>query len=296
MLISESSVIVECMTQMTVLAVGGTGESHPDDHRTSVTGLLSRVTGSLDNRFVSRWVGYPASYGPVAVGGLSYRQSTQVGVRRLVAAAEAADGPIALIGYSQGCSVVREVLGQIASGDLEMPSVVAAGLISDPQQPAGVVAGCDGHGVAGVGPAVPEAIAVLWVGHSHDMICNASDDSFIRDIADLTRWMSLRTTRTWLRQLWTLLRSNGFQNATKTHLSPRQWARDARRLRIAARELAGYLPRSLVWRSHRWSNPAGDRHIAYATEPLDDHGLTGCEVLAQWLQVQASFRLARPAA
>jgi len=36
------------------------------------------------------------------------------------------------------------------------------------------------------------------------------------------------------------------------------------------------------------SNPAGDRHIAYASEPLDSSGLTGCQILAQWLQVNAT--------
>lgn len=277
------------MRHMTVLAVGGTGESHPDDHRTEVTGLLRHVTDALDPRFTTRWVGYPASYGPVAAGGLSYRQSTQVGVRRLITALRDTEGPIALIGYSQGSSVVREVLGLMASGELTVPSVVAAGLISDPQQPEGVIPGCRGRGVAGVGPAWPAAVQVMWIGHPHDMICNASDDSFIRDIADLTRWMSFRTTKLWRHDLWELTRTNSFQNAAKTRLSPRQWVRDARRLRVAARELAGYLPSSLTWRSYRVSNPAGDRHIAYASEPLDKSGLTGCQILAQWLQVNATF-------
>lgn len=277
------------MTQVTVLAVGGTGESHPADHRTAVTGLLSRVTDPLDSRFTARWVGYPASYGPVAIGGLSYRQSTRVGVRRLIAAIEQTQGPVALIGYSQGCSVIREVLGRMASGEVRLPSVVAAGLISDPQQPAGAVSGCDGSGVAGVGPKTADGVAMMWIGNPKDMICNASEDSYIRDIADLTRFMSFRTTKLWLRQLWILLRSNGFQNAERTRLSPRQWIRDFRRVRIATAELKGYLPRTLTWRNVRVSNPAGDRHIAYASEPLDASGLTGCQILAQWLQVQATF-------
>ena len=286
------------MTQLTVLAVGGTGESRPDDHRTFVTGLLGHVTGALDDRFVCRWVGYPASYGPVAVGGLSYRHSTALGVRRLIAAVEATRGPVALIGYSQGCSVIREVLGQMASGAIDLPAVTAAGLISDPQQPAGAVDGCSGRGVAGVGPNVPAEVETVWIGHPHDMICNASEDSYIRDIADLTRWMSFRTTRSWLRQVWHLIRSNGFQNASKTSFSPRQWRRDARRVRVALRELAGYLPKTLAWR--RWSvaNPSGGRHIAYAVEPLDagdvdGSGLTGCQVLAQWLQEHSDQRSPR---
>lgn len=277
------------MTNMTVLAIGGTGESHPDDHRTVVTGLLRNVTDDLDDRFTTRWVGYPASYGPVAVGGLSYRQSTRSGVRRLIAAIRHAEGPVALIGYSQGCSVIRELLGLIAAGTISMPTVRVAGLISDPQQPAGVVDGCEGRGVAGDGPAVPSSVRVLWIGHPRDMICNASDDSYIRDIADITRWMSFRTPKLWLRQLWALLRSNGFQNAAKTRLTPSQWAKDVRRLRTAATELSGYLPRTLIWHGMHVANPSGDRHTAYADEPLDGgRGLTGCQILAQWLRVQAT--------
>ncbi|SNS89720.1 PE-PPE domain-containing protein [Rhodococcoides kyotonense] len=274
---------------MTVLAIGGTGESHPADHRTAVTGILRHVTDDLDGRFTARWVGYPASYGPVAVGGLSYEQSTRVGVRRLISAIAEAKGPIALIGYSQGCSVVREVLGRMTSGELEAGSVVAAGLISDPQQPAGVAPGCGGSGVAGLGPDLPDAVAVTWIGHPQDMICNASDDSYIRDIADLTRTMSFRTAKNWLRALWILLRTNGFQNAGKTHLTPRQWLRDVRRVRTATGELRGYLPCTLTWHRLRVSNPSGNRHVAYASEPFDASGLTGCQILAQWLQVQATF-------
>lgn len=277
------------MTQVTVLTVGGTGESRPSDHRTEVTGLLRNVTDELDARFRGRWVGYPASYGPVALGGLSYRHSADLGVRRLVAALRATDGPVALIGYSQGATVVRDVLGLISNGALDGSAVIAAGFVSDPQQPEGAVPGCSGRGVAGSGPAVPSSIPVLWIGHPKDMICNASDDSLIRDIADLTRSMSFRTPRTWLRDLWVLLRRNNFQNATKTRLSPGQWAADVRRLRTAAVELAGYLPTSLAWRRLQISNRGGGRHIAYATEPLDDSGLTGCQILAQWLQVQATF-------
>ena len=129
----------------------------------------------------------------------------------------------------------------------------------------------------------------MWIGHPEDMICNASEDSYIRDIADITRFMSFRTPKLWLRQVWVLLRSNGFQNAAKTRLSPRQWVTDVRRLRVAARELGGYLPRTLAWRGMRVANPSGDRHIAYASEPLDNSGLTGCQILAQWLQVNATF-------
>ncbi|KQU61317.1 hypothetical protein ASG84_02045 [Rhodococcus sp. Leaf278] len=275
--------------QVTVLAVGGTGESHPSDRRTRVTGLLGCVVGELDDRFAGRWVGYPASYGPVALGGLCFRHSADIGVRRLRRAVENTTGPIALIGYSQGASVVREVLGLVADGTIDGTRIVAAGLVSDPQQPAGAVSGSAGRGVAGTGPALPESIPVRWIGLETDMICNASDDSLIRDIADLTRWMSFRTPRIWLRELWTLLRSNSFQNATRTRLRPSQWVKDVRRLRTAATEVAGYLPQSMRWHRFEWANPGGGRHIAYAREPYDGE-LTGCQVLARWLGEQEDQR------
>ncbi|MEW2017901.1 PE-PPE domain-containing protein [Rhodococcus sp. NPDC076796] len=275
--------------KVTVLAVGGTGESHPSDHRTRVTGLLACVVGELDDRFAGRWVGYPASYGPVALGGLCFRHSADLGVRRLRRAIEGTTGPIALIGYSQGATVVREVLGLVHDGTIDGSRIVAAGLISDPQQPVGAIDGCTGRGVAGAGPALPESIPVQWIGLASDMICNASDDSLIRDVADLTRWMSFRTPKTWLRELWNLLRSNSFQNATRTRLRPSQWAKDVRRLRTAAAELGGYLPQSMRWRRFEWSNPGGGRHIAYAREDYAG-GLTGCQVLARWLGEQADRR------
>ncbi|WP_072688150.1 PE-PPE domain-containing protein [Rhodococcus marinonascens] len=277
------------MPDVTVFAVGGTGESHTDDDRTHVSGLLCEVTDALDGRFTSRWVGYPASYGPVAAGGLSYRQSTEVGVRRLIEAIDGAAGLVMLIGYSQGCTVIREVLGKIATGEFRSGNVSAAGMISDPEQPAGAVLGCCGRGVAGEGAPLPGSIPVLWIAHPSDMICNASDDSYVRDIADLTRWMSFRMHRVWRARTWELLRHNSFQNAEKTRITPKQWRTDLQRLRIATIEILGYLPPRLTWHGVNIANSRGGRHVAYASEPLDASGLTGCQILAQWLQVRATF-------
>lgn len=282
------------MPSVTVLAVGGTGESYPQDRRTRVSGLLRAVTDGLDDRFESRWVGYPASYGPVAAGGLSYRHSTLVGVRKLTEAVSGTAGPVMLIGYSQGCTVIREILGDAAVGRTDLRNVTAVGLISDPEQPGDVAPGCDGHGVAGTGPPLPDSIPVHWIADPRDMICNASDDSFVRDLADLTEWMSLRGQQVWRRELWRLLRRNSFQNAAKTCLSPRQWRRDTRRIRTAAHEVLGYLPPRLTWRGVGVRNPRGGRHIAYASEPFDASGLTGCDILTQWLQVQATFSVPAP--
>lgn len=271
------------MAEVTVLAVGGTGESHVGDDSARVLGLLSAVTDELDSRFDSRWVAYPASYGPVADGGLSFRHSTAMGVKALTAEIAQTDGPVMLIGYSQGCTVIRSALPT-----LNRANIIGVGLISDPQQPAGVIEGCEGHGVAGDGPEIQPWIPVKWIGHPQDMICNASDDSYIRDIADLTRWMSCSQARVWAGKVWELLRSNAFQNAQKTRFSPKQWRTDLRRIRTAFLEVLGYLPTKLNLNRFQLKNPRGGRHISYAIEPLDESGLTGCELLASWMKVHAS--------
>ncbi|QIP41679.1 hypothetical protein G9444_4435 [Rhodococcus erythropolis] len=281
--LSESTWMIADMAEVTVLAVGGTGESHVGDHGARVRGLLSAVTDELDSRFDSRWVAYPASYGPVADGGLSFRHSTAMGVKALTAEIAQTDGPVMLIGYSQGCTVIRSALPTLNSAN-----VIGVGLISDPQQPAGVIVGCEGHGVAGDGPEIQPWIPVKWIGHPQDMICNASDDSYIRDIADLTRWMSFSQARVWAGKVWELLRSNAFQNAQKTRFSPKQWRTDLRRIRTAFLEVLGYLPTKLNLNRFQLKNPRGGRHISYAIEPLDESGLTGCELLASWMKVHAS--------
>lgn len=281
--LSESTWMIADMAEVTVLAVGGTGESHVGDDSARVLGLLSAVTDELDSRFDSRWVAYPASYGPVADGGLSFRHSTAMGVKALTAEIAQTDGPVMLIGYSQGCTVIRSALPT-----LNRANIIGVGLISDPQQPAGVIEGCEGHGVAGDGPDIQPWIPVKWIGHPQDMICNASDDSYIRDIADLTRWMSFSQARVWAGKVWELLRSNAFQNAQKTRFSPKQWRTDLRRIRTAFLEVLGYLPTKLNLNRFQLKNPRGGRHISYAIEPLDESGLTGCELLASWMKVHAS--------
>ncbi|ADG78031.1 PE-PPE domain-containing protein OS=Tsukamurella paurometabola (strain ATCC 8368 / DSM / CCUG 35730 / CIP 100753 / JCM 10117 / KCTC 9821 / NBRC 16120 /NCIMB 702349 / NCTC 13040) OX=521096 GN=Tpau_1403 PE=4 SV=1 [Tsukamurella paurometabola] len=284
---------------ITVLAVGGTGESWVDDTRTEVTGMLSHVVAELDERFTARWIGYPASYGPVpARDGVSFAESVDIGVERLIAALTETEGLVALIGYSQGCTVVRRVLGAIARGELYAPAVIAAGLVSDPERPRGSDPALAGSGVAGDGPPIVEGFPVHWISHPHDVICNASIDSFVRDIADATALLTLRDLAAWAPRAVGGYLGDRFQNATRTAFGSRQWRRDVVRLRTAGREILGYLPRINV--RGRDYNLRGSRHVAYATEPLarlrhEDYELTGCQLLAQWLQVQATFATRAPA-
>ncbi|MCR5980475.1 PE-PPE domain-containing protein [Gordonia jinghuaiqii] len=287
---------VDAGPAVTVLVVGGTGESYPGDVRTRVSGLLGAVAAELDERFDCRWVGYPASYGPTPhPGGLSFAASVAMGSRRLRAAIETVAGPVALVGYSQGAVVIRVALAELrASGSAVFDRLLGVGLVADPHQPPGVVPGCDGWGVAGPGGELPPGVAVRWVGAPEDMICNARADSLVRDIADLTRAMTFAAAGRWRRSVWEVMRGNSFQNARRTSVGPAQWRRDVGRLASAWWEIRCYLPAVMRVRGVAVTNSPGGRHTSYQTEPyrrasITDPASTGCQVIAQWLQVQVTF-------
>lgn len=279
---------------ITVLAVGGTGESHPGDERTQVTGMLAGVTDALDHRFAARWVPYPAAYGPTAGrDGMAYIDSVACGVAALARAVRVADGPVMLVGYSQGAAVVRAFLAHPVSATL-VGRVLAVGFVADPHQPPGVVPGCTGWGVAGPGAQLPGVVPACWVGAPDDVICNASDDSLIRDVADLTDSLSMLHVRRWISDMCAAVLSRRMQNAARTSITPRQWRRDAHRIRAALAEVRGYLPSKIALGKWRLTNPGGGRHVSYDGEPyrrapLTDPDLTGCQMLAQWMQVEATM-------
>ncbi|MEO9327688.1 PE-PPE domain-containing protein [Gordonia aurantiaca] len=281
---------------VTVFVVGGTGESHLGDRRTEVTGLLAGVAGELDDRFICRWVGYPASYGPAPrPGGMSFADSVASGAARLVGLLGDAPGPVALVGYSQGAVVIRSALAQLAERDHPVVGrILGVGFVADPHQPPGVIPGCDGWGVAGPGEPLPPGVPATWVGVPDDMICNAREDSLVRDIADLTRTMTFRAVGRWLRATWETMRRNAFQNAERTSVRPAQWRRDLRRLAAAWWEVRCYLPAMPGVAGWRWTNAPGGRHTSYLSEPYrrdsaTDPASTGCQVIARWLQVQVTF-------
>ncbi|MDH3043828.1 PE-PPE domain-containing protein [Gordonia alkanivorans] len=282
--------------EITVLVVGGTGESYPGDVRTEVTGLLAGVTDELDDRFSSRWVAYPASYGPAPrPGGMSFADSVAIGARRLSELLERTTGPVALLGYSQGAVVIRAALAELGTRRHHVVGrVLGVGLVADPHQPAGVIPGCDGWGVAGPGEQLPTGLPVVWVGAPDDMICNARADSLVRDIADLTRAMTFAALGRWGRSAFGVLRRNAFQNARRTAVRPSQWRRDVHRLASAWWEIRCYLPSMIRFLGVVWTNSPGGRHTSYRHEPyrrgsVTDPASTGCQVIAGWLQVQATF-------
>lgn len=81
----------------------------------------------------------------------------------------------------------------------------------------------------------------------------------------------------------------GRSSSDRTSLHPCQWRQNLRRLRVLEIELAGHLPTRVRLGRLGIANRRGGRHIAYGFEPVDGDGLTGCEMLSRWLQIQANF-------
>ncbi|MFI5783937.1 PE-PPE domain-containing protein [Nocardia sp. NPDC051570] len=266
------------MAKITVLAVGGTGESNRGDTRTEVSGMLAAVTSRLSGRFSSRWIGYPAEYGPVGNGadGTSFHASVRSGVRNLAQAAVKMTDPIVLLGYSQGCTVVREFLA--TPGAAEDFGVVAAGFVADPQMPPGMAHGKPqqaGWGIAGKGGDVP--VPAWWIANDLDPIPNASADSLLRDVADLTEFMTTTDPVGWAGAVIDRVLDHSWQNGRGAidPVNPFDLRRTTRRVETALMETFSYLPR--IPRI----NDEGGQHTSYAIEPYSGPGsATGCEVLA----------------
>ncbi len=271
------------MSQFTVLVVGGTGESHPGDTRTEVSGMLLGVTGRLSSRFTSRRVGYPAEYGSAGngAGGTSFHDSVRAGVRNLAQATAGTIGPIVLLGYSQGCTVAREFLS--TPGMAESLGIVAAGFVADPQMPPGAAYGKpqqSGWGIAGKGGDVP--VPAWWIANDNDPIPNASPDSLLRDVADLTEFMSFTDALTWGSRVLERVAANNWQNGwgAEDPDSPLDVLAAKRRVDTAISEALAYLPRMPI------VNEAGGQHTSYDSAAYLPGWPTGCEQLAGLIEAR----------
>ncbi|WP_431941660.1 PE-PPE domain-containing protein [Nocardia grenadensis] len=247
-----------------VLCVGGTGESYPGDTRTEVTGgMLGYVTRNLGPGFRPRWVGYPAQYGPVSgLGGLSFRQSVKAGADNLLRVLEDTPGRIVLLGYSQGCTVVRQLLHDAPPA---VRRVEVVGLVADPEAPPN---GDANYGVLGTDPVIPYWVTPMWVTNPKDPICNAAPDSLLRDFADLTEYFGFSDAGRWMLDVLEGLKRRSPLNrwgADSWSLASILAARD--RVNRSIAEAWAYLPRiesvgGLV------INPSGGQHTtAYLRMP-----------------------------
>lgn len=268
---------------VTVLTIGGTTESRAGDTRTHVTGLLAAVTSRLPaDRFTPRWVGYPSDYGIRH----AFRDSVRIGADNAAQVAATIGGPVILLGYSQGATVARELLDRHAHGIGPRLDIVAAGLVADPQMPAGAAhgkAGLVGYGVAGPGGKV--TVPAWWIANDRDPIPAAAPGSLLRTAADLTEYMAVTDMAQWGSRVLARIRARNWQNgwgaAQPVTLAGIRAAK--RRADSAAAEVMAYLPPVPV------VNPAGGQHSSYAVAPYaPGDSATGCEVMARILAAQTA--------
>ena len=196
----------------------------------------------------------------------------------LAAALARTEGPVGLASYSQGCCGVRDLFNV---GDASRARVGAAGFIADPEMPQGVAYGKPdlvGWGVAGAGRDIP--VPAWWIANDRDPIPNASPDSLLRDLADLTEFMSLTDVVLWGSKVLERVAANNWQNAwgADNPRNPFDVLRAKRRVDNAIGEALSYLPRMPL------VNEAGGQHTAYDSAPYAGGSATGCEVLARLLE------------
>lgn len=144
-------------------------------------------------RFRFAYVDYPAEYGP-ATGfeNLSLEESVRRGVQALTAAVAAASNRAVVAGYSQGAMVAVRFCRDILPRRRDL-IVDACATLGDPHQPVHV-------GRAGIAdPLSVSSTRRLAVYAPGDPIADLPLGSPLRSIADLTRWMSIRTPEASLR-------------------------------------------------------------------------------------------------
>lgn len=239
--------------------------------------MAHNVTSRLDRKLWHEptWVPYPASYGFPA----SYKMSMadgQVGVLRACqAAASRTDGPIVLLGYSQGAAVVHAVLNALDKSDSKMlwdDRVVGGANIASPtrRRDSSTPAGCyvprpDRFGIGGEGPKLVDKW-LFDVVAIDDPITDLPALSLLREYADLTEFMSITDMHEWGQDVMRKTAISGWPNLAHTIPS----------IREAVQQVRAYLP------YEPGLNPHGGRHTAYATEKV--HGSrTHCHVLADTL-------------
>lgn len=182
------------------------------------------------------FVEYPAKY---ILGGMSYRASVDAGKKALRAAiAKYAGETLILVGFSQGCTVVGDVLRE------DKPRNCIGALIADPHRPENSPAATFGSDGTPIWASVPNSgiggekyindNKVFYAANANDMITAASRDSLWRTFADVTEWLGPNLERTFT-DLSVKLTKQLFQN-----WGAFRFVTFLPRIAVAEKELYGY--------------------------------------------------------
>lgn len=195
---------------MRTLILDGTG-STPGRNSDVVTRFAQHLEKKHGIKY--EFIEYPAKY---ILGGMSYRASVDAGKKALRAAiSKYAGETLILVGFSQGCTVVGDVLRE------DSPKNCIGALIADPHRPENSPAATFGAGgnptwanVPGSGIGGEKYIKknkAFYAANAADMITAAPRDSLWRTFADVTEWLGPNLNRTFT-DLSVKLNKQLFQN------------------------------------------------------------------------------------
>ncbi|MBF6330845.1 alpha/beta hydrolase family protein [Nocardia transvalensis] len=215
----------------TVLFVDGTW--HVDTSRPDKLGMLRSVADALLPDIERETVLYPAVYGWPT----SYRDSVNEGTANLRRAIDLAEGPVYLVGYSQGATIAGELA--------EHTKVSRTYLFADPHRPARRYVGdVDPGGCGLAGPRWRDA-TVHYFALPGDPITAAPMDSPLRDLADFTDAMGPNAIE-WFSVAASKLLTGDWQNSIHR---PERFGTEIERYRKAAADAQRYLN---GWHAEYW--------------------------------------------
>lgn len=147
------------------------------------TNVAEAFRRALDpHKFRFRYVSYPGKFGPATgVRDISFAESVQVGMTALWRAIDDTPGDVVIGAYSQGCSVAR---GWAAKNS--HPRVKALAMIADPHEPVH-------QGKAGISGQLPCHIKRFSAVAPGDPICDLPIGNPLRSVADMSKYMSIRS-------------------------------------------------------------------------------------------------------
>lgn len=193
-----------------VLAIPGTSEAQSPNGRP--IGMIKSVTDLLPrDRFDCYTLAYPRTYGPFPhMLGVDYQSSVSEGVKSAIRWIRESPNPVGLIGYSQGCAVITQILERIEAGELDDLEISFAALIANPHRAKdhSLDWSVTGYGISGEhGPWPVGDFPIFELANDKDPICCLSAGSPIRSFYDLTSSFSVSNVALWGRSLFNVVNS-----------------------------------------------------------------------------------------